>query len=337
MSAALLELALFAAKTFVILIFIVLLLVVFIALIAKGKKHKGRLIVKNLNEKYHDIKHMILEETLPKKMFKKFLKQSKAEEKAKHKQEAETKQKNIYVLHFHGDIKASAVEALREEINAILQTDAAEVIVKIESAGGVVHGYGLAAAQLMRLREKNIPLTVCIDKVAASGGYMMACIANKILAAPFAIIGSIGVIVQLPNFHRVLEDKHIDFEQFTAGEFKRTVTLFGKNTPEGRQKLQEEIEEVHQLFKNLIKQYRADIDLPKVATGEHWVGLQALQLKLIDAIQTSDDYVLSKVAHANVYEICYEMKKSFLQKLSGGGAAMNSSLFNYLKSRSLSV
>ncbi len=117
------------------------------------------------------------------------------------------------------------------------------MVVKVESAGGMVHAYGLAAAQLARIRAKNIPLTITVDKVAASGGYLMASVANKILAAPFAIIGSIGVIVQMPNFNRVLHDKHVDFEQLTAGAYKRTLTMFGHNTDEGREKLQEEIEE----------------------------------------------------------------------------------------------
>src|SRR5205085_5609335 len=169
-----------------------------------------------------------------------------------------------------------------------IATPADEVLLRLESAGGVVHGYGLAAAQLMRIRAQNIPLVIAIDKVAASGGYMMACVANTILSAPFAIIGSIGVVVQLPNFHRLLKDKHIDFELHTAGEFKRTITLFGENTEEGKEKLQEEIEDIHGLFKNLIHEYRKEIDIEKVATGEHWLGQQAIQLKLVDEIKTSD-------------------------------------------------
>ena len=165
-------------------------------------------------------------------------------------------------------MRASTVSSLAEEITALLNiaTPNDEVLLRLESAGGVVHGYGLAAAQLMRIRAQHIPLVVAIDKIAASGGYLMACVADKILAAPFAIIGSIGVVVQLPNFHRLLKDKHIDFELHTAGEFKRTITLFVENTKEGKEKLQHEIEDIHGLFKNLIHDYRQQIDIDKVAT-----------------------------------------------------------------------
>lgn len=221
-------------------------------------------------------------------------------------------------MNFDGDIKASAVTALREEVTAILgvATPNDEVVVKLESAGGMVHAYGLAASQLARLRARKIPLTIIVDKVAASGGYMMACIGNKILAAPFSIIGSIGVIVQLPNFHRLLKEKNIDFEQLTAGQYKRTITLFGKNTEEGREKMHQEIEDIHHLFKNLIKEYRHELDVEKVATGEHWLGAQALDLKLVDELKTSDDYLFEQSKQANLYEVTYRMKKSFLEKLS---------------------
>lgn len=316
----LMHLLLFAAKSVIVLVVIVLILVVFFALISKGKdKQKGKLTIKNINKQYAETKEQIYEETLNKKAFKSFLKTQKAEQKAA---ESETK-KNIYVLTFNGDIKASAVCALSKEISAVLNvaTPQDEVIIRVESPGGVVHGYGLAAAQLMRIRQRHIPLTICIDKVAASGGYLMACIGNKILSAPFAIIGSIGVIVQIPNFNRVLKDKHIEFEQLTAGDYKRTLTLFGENTPEGKEKLQEEIEVVHEQFKNLISEYRQQVDINQVATGEHWLGQQALHLKLVDEIKTSDDYILECTKYAHVYELCYETKKAFLSKLTSQASA----------------
>jgi serine protease SohB len=313
---ALLELGLFTSKMFIILIFFIALLVTFFALLSKGKaKTKGRLSIKNLNSKYAEVTETIRSEILSKKQFKKFLKTKKAEEKNKRSQE---NSKNIYVLNFNGDIKASAVASLREEITAILNvaTTNDEVIVRLESAGGMVHGYGLAAAQLMRIRTRSIPLTITIDKVAASGGYMMACIANKILCAPFAIVGSIGVIVQLPNFHRKLQDNHIDYEQLMAGEYKRTLSVFGENTPEGREKLQQEIEEVHQLFKNLISEYRQQVNVQQIATGEHWLGQQALGLQLVDEIKTSDDYLLERSKDAHLYEVNYEIKKPLLGALT---------------------
>lgn len=332
MGYALIQLAMFAAKAIIIVILILLVLIAFFALIAKSKQklQKGKLVIKNLNQKYADNTELLLTETLSKKAFKKFLKDKKAAEKAK--QKAEDKPKNIYVLNFDGDIKASAVSTLSEEITAILNiaTPQDEVVLKLESAGGVVHGYGLAAAQLMRIRARHIPLTICIDKIAASGGYMMACVANKILSAPFAIIGSIGVIVQLPNFHRLLKDKHIDFEQHTAGEFKRTITVFGENTEEGREKLQHEIEDIHQLFKNLISENRQGIDIQKVATGEHWLGKQALSLQLVDEIKTSDDYLLERSKDASLYEISIEVKKAFLARLTSSASLMRDKFASYL-------
>lgn len=322
------ELAMFTAKSLIIFIFIVLVLLSFVVILAKNKKSKGRLTIKNLNEKYCEAAHTILLETMPKKHFKQYLKEWKKASKIKEQHPG----KNIYVLNFHGDMKASAVENLREEITDILNVAKTndEVFLRLESQGGVVHGYGLAAAQLMRLRQHKIPLVIAIDKVAASGGYMMACIADKLIAAPFAIIGSIGVIVQLPNFHRVLEDKNIDFEQYTAGEFKRTITLFGKNTEEGRQKLQHEIEDIHQLFKNLIVEHRPQLDIQKVATGEHWMGIQALNLNLIDKIQTSDDYLFEQSKTANLYEICYEIKKPMLTKLMSSAHSFQQKIMKLL-------
>jgi serine protease SohB len=313
---ALIQLALFAAKAIIIAMLILLVLSIFFALLAKGKeKLRGRLTIKNISKKYAETTETILTEILPKKLFKKFLREQKTDEKKKNKLQQPTK--NIFILNFHGDIKASAVTALREEITAILNiaTPCDEVILKLESAGGAVHGYGLAAAQLMRIRAHNIPLTITVDKIAASGGYMMACVANKILAAPFAILGSIGVIMQLPNFHRLLKNKHIDFEQHMAGEYKRTLTIFGENTQEGREKLQHELDDIHQSFKKFIAENREQIDISKVATGEHWLGQQALELKLIDEIKTSDEYLLEQNKKAaTLYEISYETKKSFGSK-----------------------
>ncbi|MFZ2315607.1 MAG: protease SohB [Gammaproteobacteria bacterium] len=313
----LLQLGLFTAKSIIIVALVLVILVAFFGLLARSKdKLKGRLIIKHLNKTFAETKEVLLEETLTKKEFKQFLKTQKAEEKSKAK--ANKPVKKMFVLNFQGDMKASAVSMLSEEITALLNITQKgdEVLLKLESPGGVVHGYGLAAAQLMRFRNAGIPLTICVDKVAASGGYMMACIADKILAAPFAIIGSIGVIVQLPNFHRLLKDKHIDFEQHTAGDFKRTITVFGQNTEEGREKLQEEIENIHQQFKDLIKENRPQLDIDKVATGEHWLGREALGLKLVDDIMTSDEYILDRTQKAAVYEIYTEVKKPMFSKFT---------------------
>lgn len=317
------ELLVFSTKTFILLVFVLLLLAGILALIGRGKeKTHGRIHIKNLNKKYQETTQSLLQEISPKKQFKKFLKQQKEAEKAKQKAQEESSLKNVFLLHFQGDLKASAVSALREEITAILgiAQPQDEVVVCVESGGGMVHAYGLATAQLQRIKSNKIKLTVIVDKIAASGGYLMSCVADQVLAAPFAIIGSIGVIVQIPNFHRVLQDKNVEFEQLTAGSYKRTLTMFGQNTEEGRQKLQDEIEVIHQDFKQVIIDHRKNIDITKVATGEHWLGTQALELHLVDALTTSDDYLLEQSKHANLYEISYEMKKSFLTKLTGAAS-----------------
>jgi serine protease SohB len=315
---ALTQLTFFTAKGLIVIIMILVLLAGILGLFSRGKNKKnGKISIKNINKHYNEVKENLLQEILPKKAFKKLIKDKKMEDKEKTKLLDKNPQKNIYIIDFNGDIKASAVASLREEITAILNIAQPhdEVVVRLESAGGMVHAYGLATAQLMRIRQRNIPLTICVDKVAASGGYMMAAVANKILSAPYAIIGSIGVIFQLPNFHRALKEKNIDFEQVTAGNYKRTLTIFGENTEEGREKLHQEIEEIHLLFKNLIHDYRQNIDIEKVSTGEHWLAKQAIEYQLVDELITSDDYLLNESKNANLYEISYHIKKSLTERL----------------------
>jgi serine protease SohB len=228
--------------------------------------------------------------------------------------------RRVFVLNFQGDIKATAVNNLREEITALLQvaTPQDEVVLRLESGGGMVAPYGLAASQLQRLKDKRIPLTVTIDKIAASGGYLMACVGDKILAAPFAIIGSIGVVAQLPNFHRFLKKRDIDFELLTAGEYKRTLTIFGENTVKAREKTQDDLEEIHHLFKAFIQANRKQVDMVEVATGAHWLAKDALALNLVDELITSDDYlsILAGSDKAEIYECQYMTKKTVLEKLS---------------------
>ena len=310
---------LFLAKTATIVAAIVMI-VLFIFFLA-GRTQAGKkeyFEVKKLNKKYDDMARVMNAGMLQKAGLKKYLKEEKERLKKIHiDKKVKNQRKRIYVLNFHGDIRASAVSSLREEITAILMvaTKNDEVFVRLERSGGVVHGYGLAASQLMRLRDKNISLTVSVDKVAASGGYMMACVGNRIIAAPFSIIGSIGVIAQIPNFHKVLKKHDVDFDQFTAGEFKRTVTMFGENTEEAKTKFREEIEDIHVLFKDFIVQHRPDVDIVKVSTGESWPGTRALERKLVDELKTSDDYLLENSKHADIYEISYVSKKSLIEKI----------------------
>jgi len=232
-------------------------------------------------------------------------------------EKVEDTHKRLFVLDFNGDMKASEVDSLREEISAIIAIAGKqdEVLLRLESPGGMVHSYGLASSQLQRLRNSDINLTIAVDKVAASGGYMMACVANKIVAAPFAVIGSIGVIAQIPNFNKLLRKMDVDFEQHTAGEYKRTLTIFGENTEQGREKFREELEDTHQLFKSFIMDNRPELDIESVATGEHWYGTRAVEKGLIDDISTSDDLIINAVKDSEVFEVSYEVPKTLSEKI----------------------
>ena len=329
------EYGLFLAKalTFVAAVFVIVSLIASLAM--RNKKHdKGQLEVTRVNEKYEQTRDMLRDAMLDEdelkiqeKAEKKKLKAEKAEKKKvaklaakEDKTDADDKpehKKRVFVLDFYGDIKASECDLMREEITAVLTqaTEKDEVVVKVESGGGMVHSYGLAASQLARITQKNIPLTVCVDKVAASGGYMMACVANKIVAAPFAILGSIGVVASLPNFHKLLKKNDIDYEMFTAGEYKRTVTMLGENTEKGRAKFVEDLEDTHVLFKEFVSEHRPQVDIAKVATGEIWFGRRAKEVNLIDEIKTSDEYLLSQIETADIFQVEYVYKKSIQEKL----------------------
>ena len=236
-----------------------------------------------------------------------------------------TRRKRVYVLDFDGDVAAEEVSSLREEITTVLSIAETcdEIILKLESPGGMVHAYGLAASQLQRIKDAKIPLTICVDKVAASGGYMMACLADKLIAAPFAIIGSIGVVVQLPNFHKVLKKNDVDYEVISAGEFKRTLSTFGEITDKGRAKVQEDVENIHDIFKQWVKTHRPIVDVGRVATGETWVGMQAKERYLVDELNTSDDVLVAACREADVFEVQFKVKQTLQDKL---GAAIEAGI-----------
>ena len=313
------EVGIFAAKALVIF-FSVAAIILLIAVLTARASQKPELEVQPLHKHLKDIASFLKGYTLSKSDLKAERKKEKAEQKEEKKQDKDAQpKKKVFVLNFNGDVKASQVDNLREEITAILQlaTPIDEVVVRLESPGGVVHGYGLAASQLMRIRDRQIQLTICVDKVAASGGYMMACVANRILGAPFAIFGSIGVVAQVPNVHRLLKKNDVDYHEYTAGEFKRTVSVLGEITAKGEQKFLEQLEDTHQLFKKWVGGHRPQIDMGLVATGEYWYGERALSLGLVDELTTSDDYLLKAYqAHSPIYEIKYEKKRHLSEKLS---------------------
>lgn len=296
------EIGVFACKFFIIVLMVGGLLIISGSALSEHKKwkKKKKLEVEDIGENLQAYRLKIQSVTHSSKAVKKQIKALK-----KKKEENEEKPR-AYILNFKGDMEASQVELLREEISILLKTadpKKDEVIIKLNNRGGLVHNHGLGASQLERLRAKGFQLTVCVDEVAGSGGYLMACVANKILSAPFAVIGSIGVLAQIPNFYRFLQKQNVDYEEHSAGEHKRTLTLFGKSTEEKREKLKEQLEEVHTHFKNYIVKYRPKVDLSKIATGEHWLGTKAKELGLVDEIQISDDYILSLLDTKKVYEL----------------------------------
>jgi serine protease SohB len=323
------EYGLFLAKA---VTFVAAILVLVAGLVALGQRqrteqHEGHIEVRNLNERYkhigETIRHVVSDGEvlkLAKKAERKAEKAAAKVAKKKRKKPAgaeEERRKRLFVLAFEGDLKASATDNLREEISAVLPQieKGDEILVKVESPGGLVHGYGLAASQLKRITDAGAPLTVAVDKVAASGGYMMACVGNRIIAAPFAVLGSIGVLAQLPNFNRLLKKHDIDFELLTAGEYKRTLTLFGENTEKGREKFLEELEETHSLFKDFVSTNRPVLDIDKVATGEVWYGQNALKVGLVDELQTSDAFVQARLPEWDVFEVKFVQKKNWQEKL----------------------
>lgn len=338
----LIQYGMFLAKAATLVVAIVIVLG---AVAASGNRQrksgrKGQIKVTHLNEHYDDLKDTLRHSVLAKEQLKQVHKNEKKQAKLEAKEQAKSdkeaakhadavtdhesgestqRKKRVYVLTFTGNIAADEVTSLREEITAVLTLaePSDEVVLRLESPGGMVHAYGLASSQLLRIKSRQIPLTICVDKVAASGGYMMACLADRLVSAPFAIIGSIGVLVQLPNFHRVLKKNDIDYEIISAGEFKRTLTQFGEITQKGRDKVQEEVETMHDIFKAWIKDHRPSVDIDKIATGETWVGTQAKERYMVDEIKTSDECIVSACETADVYEVEYELPKSLQEKIGG--------------------
>jgi len=316
----------FLARTATLLIAVLIVLSAIAALAQKRQQQpQGHLEIRKLNEHFTDLRYGMQEALVPASMLRKVRKDEdkarraadKAAAKSLRKTGGEDPRPRVFVLDFDGDMQASAVKTLREEVTAVLTTAGTEdeVVLRLESPGGLVHGYGLAASQLARVRDKGIPLTVCVDKVAASGGYLMAVVANRILAAPFAVLGSIGVVAQIPNVHRLLKRHDVDVEVLTAGKHKRTLTVLGENTDEARQKFVEELEEVHALFKSFVQGYRPQIDLERVATGEAWHGQHAVDLALVDALSTSDAYLVDRAEHADLFEVRWVETRRPLDRL----------------------
>ncbi len=319
----------FTLKAAIIVVAVVVVVGAIANAAQRQRKQKGELHVERLSDDLRDTANDLKLELLDRGERKKA---EKALKKQRKKAAKEDDKPRLFVLDFNGSMDAKEVDQLRREVNAVVTVaeKGDKVLVKLESGGGVVHGYGLGAAQLQRLRDAELELIVSVDKVAASGGYMMACVADRIQAAPFAIIGSIGVLAQLPNFHRWLKKHDVDFEQVTAGEYKRTLTLFGRNTDEGRQKFKEEIENIHEQFKAHVQKYRPDLDIDKVATGEYWTAQQALELGLVDSLTTSDAWLVERTKDHAIFGVRYSSKKPLGERIGRNMNAVLSSLREFI-------
>ncbi len=310
--AHLIEFGLFFGKVVINFLAIAGLIMLIFGLALRSKM-KPDFQIEDVNEKLNDYEQNLGSVVLNKKDLKKLVKAAKERKKAT----ADEPLRKIYVLDFEGDMEASQVKELRDEITAVLTVakPGDEAVVRVESPGGTVHGYGLGAAEILRLKNAGLKVTVCVDKIAASGGYMMACTADKIVAAPFAIMGSIGVVAPVPNVHRLLKKYDVDYEEITSGEYKRTVSMLGEITDKGRAKFREQIEDAHTLFKNFVTSHRPQVDIAKVATGEFWPGIRALELKLVDQIATSDEYLFEQRHNARIFGIKILPKKKLGEKL----------------------
>uniref|UniRef100_A0A7S2WB48 Uncharacterized protein n=1 Tax=Mucochytrium quahogii TaxID=96639 RepID=A0A7S2WB48_9STRA len=207
----------------------------------------------------------------------------------------------------------------RDSVSLLLQVanEFDQVVIRLTSPGGTVAEYGLAASQLIRLRRANIHVVVCVDTICASGGFLMACCANRIVAAPFSVIGSIGVVAEVPNFHRVLDKYDVDYMVFTAGNYKRTIHTLAENTEEGMDKFREELGEIHTAFKQHVEEYRESVDTDAVGTGESWLASQAIGKGLIDELATSDEYLDRMESEGfDIVEVSLNPIKSKSNKLS---------------------
>jgi len=318
-----LELALFLVKAVIIVGSILIVLSSLAALALKQKLSEKKFKFTNLSKKFKKTSNTLKKQMLSDKDRKALDKKEKRDSKAEKKSSPNSPK--LFVLDFNGDVKASSADALRKCVTQILSVadiKQDEVLVRLESPGGMVSGYGLAASELARLRQADLKLTVAVDKVAASGGYLMSCVADHIIAAPFAIVGSIGVVAGMPNFHKLLKKNDIDYDVLTAGKYKRTLTVFGENTEEGREKFIDQLEQIHNLFKKFVGKYRPSLDMEKVGTGEYWFGEDALNIGLVDHITTSEDYLLEQMKTKEVFHLEYKEKQKLVEKVMDSAATL---------------
>jgi serine protease SohB len=226
--------------------------------------------------------------------------------------------KRCFVIDFNGDIMATQSKALNFEITSVICSaqEGDEVLIRLQSPGGAAHAYGYAASQIERLKK---------------AGILMACVADEIIAAPFAIIGSVGVVSEFPNFFSFMRNLGIDYKQYTAGKYKRTVSPLGEITDEGEEKFKEDLVEMYDLFRDHVSSHRENLDMDVIATGEHWQGIKALELGLVDKIETAEEYILDRLTSFEFAKITYVGdRKTLAEKI---GASLVANVFGQFFSR----
>lgn len=294
---------------------------------------QARLEARSLNDEWTERKRTLESFFLSKKELKARLKADRESEKERI--EGRTEKKRLWVIDFKGDMAASGVDCLRNEITSILEVAANgapdparppldEVLLRIDSPGGTVTGYGHAAAQVERIRHAGLKVTVAIDEIAASGGYMMAVVASEIIAAPFAVIGSIGVVGQVPNIHRLLKRFDVDVLELTAGNNKRPVSLLGPLSDDGIQTFKKQLADTHRLFKDHVHRYRPGLDIEAVTQGDIWHGQDAVSVKLIDRLMTSDEFI-DRARHEHgmdVFQVKWLPARSWRDRLEASGVSL---------------
>ncbi len=306
----------FALRSFWIAAMIALVVVIPIIFGARTQKRREEDVkVSSLDERFDLMEAQIRVATDGAKGAKAFLKERKKAAKL-HDDSA----KRVYLVAFKGDPMASGHAAFARKITAALMAARAgkdEIVVTLHSPGGLVSAYGLMAAQMQRVRRAGVELTACVDQVAASGGYMMAVVANRIVAAPFAVVGSIGVVAQVPNVNRLLKKIDVDYEELTAGEHKRPISVLAPITDEGREHFRHKLEETHVAFKDFVRENRPALNVEAVGDGDYWYATDALKLGLIDAISTSDEYLMNQRGKARLFVSDAPEKKTLMKALFG--------------------
>lgn len=278
----------------------------------KGKaQNEQKIALKSYEKRYYEALTPQVREFVEKKDLTALKKAQKAAQKEKGS--------CLYVIDFDGDMQASNTVQLAETTSCLLpllrSTD--KVLVRVKSSGGLVPHYGYAASQLSRLRSKA-SLTVAIDHIAASGGYLMACVAHEIIAAPFAIVGSIGVVGLVPNVHPLLKNHGIDVHEHTAGEYKRSLSPWAAVTPEKVQRYEHELSMTHELFQEFVQQYRPNLEPEVLQTGEYRYAARSVgDTGLVDKVQSSDDFIAEHLPKYHVIFVTCREEKSVWQRLSG--------------------